>query len=43
MASEVLSNSERGALDSVLRPHLRLEPAPEADTQENKGEIAKGS
>ena len=33
--SEVLSQSERGALDNVLRPHLRLEPVPESTSQQN--------
>ena len=39
--SEVLTASEHGALDQVLRPHLRLEPVPEqpqdAGTQHDKG------
>ena len=33
--SEILSHAERGALDNVLRPHLRLEPVPEANTQDD--------
>ena len=35
--SEVLTQSERGALDNVLRPHLRLEPVQENQESSDYG------
>lgn len=35
--SEVLTQSERGALDNVLRPHLRLEPVQEPQEPSDHG------
>lgn len=37
--SEVLTHSERGALDNVLRPHLRLEPVKELQDTGRQREI----
>lgn len=42
--SEVLTQSEKGALDQVLRPHLRLEPATEKEKRSEWGMLsASGS
>ena len=37
----VLSSSERGALDAVLRPHLRLDPAPDGGPLGDGGKTIK--